>query len=83
MAKKPTVPDPDPTDAADGVASVIFRGGPLDGAIDALPDGAVVNRNELLVPVPGAMAVYQRKKPEGGLPTYRWVRNEPVYAIET
>ena len=83
MAKKPVVPEVDPTEAEDGKASVILRGGPCEGAFDVLPDGTEVDRNELRVPAPGVMAVYQRKKAEGGLPTFRHVRDEPVYAVET
>ncbi len=82
MAKKDKVKDADPDELPDGTASVILRGGPYDGALDALPEGSEVFRNEVLIPSPGAMNVYQRKKPEGGLPAYRFVRAEPVYKTE-
>lgn len=73
----------DATETPDGVVSVILRGGPWDGAHDALPPDSIVFRNEVHIPAPGKMCIYQKKKSESNLPTYRHVRDEPVYAVET
>ncbi len=65
----------------DGKASVILRDGPFDGAHDALPEDAVVQKNELHIPsrVHKVVAVYQVAESEGGIPTYRLARTEPLY----
>lgn len=70
-----TVVDPD------GQASLILRDGPFAGAHDALPEGAVVQKNELHISSKAlkVCAVYQVTEAEGGIPTYRLARTEPIY----
>lgn len=65
----------------DGKASVILREGPFDGAHDALPEGTVVQKNELHITSSAlkVCAIYQVAESEGGIPTYRLARTEPIY----
>ncbi len=65
----------------DGQASVILREGPFDGAHDALPEGTTVQKNELHIPARHlkVCAIYQVAESEGGIPTYRLARTEPIY----
>lgn len=79
-----TTDDQVPADSAvvpDGRASVILREGPFDGAHDVLPEGTVVQHNELHIPSKAlkVCAIYQVTEAEDGIPTYRLARTEPIY----